>query len=165
MAIQASSESRPLIVSGIVLGLGLGGFIDGILLHQILQWHHLLTVPYPPTSVGNLELNTLWDGLFHALTYVLTLAGLLLLWRALRRTDVCWSTRILLGCLLAGWGIFNLVEGVIDHLLLEIHHVRDDLPPGPAQLTWDLGFLVFGALLLVSGWLLIRAGQRATRRS
>jgi uncharacterized membrane protein len=26
--------------AGIFLGLGLGGFFDGIVLHQILQWHH-----------------------------------------------------------------------------------------------------------------------------
>jgi hypothetical protein len=25
------------------MGVGLGGFVDGILLHQILQWHHMLT--------------------------------------------------------------------------------------------------------------------------
>ena len=24
-----------------------------------------------------------------------------------------------------GWGLFNLVEGIIDHHVLEIHHVRD----------------------------------------
>ena len=28
---------------GIVIGVGLGGFVDGILLHQILQWHHMLS--------------------------------------------------------------------------------------------------------------------------
>jgi uncharacterized membrane protein len=26
------------------MGLGLGGFLDGIVLHQVLQWHHMLTV-------------------------------------------------------------------------------------------------------------------------
>ena len=30
--------------AGIVLGIGLGGFFDGIVLHQILQWHHMLTL-------------------------------------------------------------------------------------------------------------------------
>ena len=29
--------------------------------------------------------------------------------------------------LLVGWGAFNLVEGTIDHEILGIHHVRDDL--------------------------------------
>ncbi len=53
---------------GILLGIGLGGFVDGILLHQILQWHHMLTSEgsYPKTTVAGLETNTLWDGLFHA---------------------------------------------------------------------------------------------------
>ena len=37
----------------IVLGIGLGGFLDGIVLHQILQWHHMLTSTgdYPATTV------------------------------------------------------------------------------------------------------------------
>ena len=165
MTIQTPIDSRPVITAGIVLGLGLGGFIDGIVLHQMLQWHHMLTVPYPPTSVSNLQLNTLWDGLFHALTYVLTFSGLVLLWRALRRTEVAWSTRILIGCLLAGWGLFNLVEGLIDHIILGIHHVRDDLPPGAVQSAWDLGFLVLGALQLGGGWLLIRSGQQTTAQA
>jgi uncharacterized membrane protein len=28
---------------GLLLGIGLGGFVDGIVAHQILQWHHMLT--------------------------------------------------------------------------------------------------------------------------
>jgi hypothetical protein len=53
--------------AGILFGLGLGGFFDGIVLHQVLQWHHMVTsAGYPPTTVENLKLNTLLDGLFHA---------------------------------------------------------------------------------------------------
>ena len=52
------------IAAGILLGLGLGGFFDGIVLHQILQWHHMLTdAGYPATSVENLKINTFWDSL------------------------------------------------------------------------------------------------------
>ena len=41
------------------LGLGLGGFFDGIVLHQILQWHHMLSsAGYPITSVENLTWRT-----------------------------------------------------------------------------------------------------------
>jgi uncharacterized membrane protein len=55
--------------AGILLGLGMGGFFDGIVLHQLLQWHHMLTsAGYPADSVPNLEVNTFWDGLFHAST-------------------------------------------------------------------------------------------------
>jgi uncharacterized membrane protein len=57
------------------------------------------------------------------------------------------------GMLLAGWGVFNIVEGLVDHQLLGIHHVRDDLG-GPIE--WDLGFLLLGVLLLVGGLALSR---------
>ena len=33
------------IRAGILFGLGLGGFFDGIVLHQVLQWRHMLTDP------------------------------------------------------------------------------------------------------------------------
>jgi uncharacterized membrane protein len=33
----------PSKASGLLYGLGLGGFIDGIVLHQILQWHHMVS--------------------------------------------------------------------------------------------------------------------------
>jgi uncharacterized membrane protein len=70
------------ISAGVLFGLGLGGFFDGIVLHQVLQWHHMLTdAGYPPTSVENLKINTLWDGLFHATTYVFVVLGLIVLWR------------------------------------------------------------------------------------
>lgn len=59
--------------------------------------------------------------------------------------------------LLAGWGVFNLVEGLIDHQILGIHHVRDDLG---APLGWDIGFLVFGALLIIVGLLLSKSGEK-----
>jgi len=114
---------------------------------------------YPATSVANLNLNTLADGLFHAATYVFTLIGLTVLWRASTRNGIIWPARVLIGAILLGWGIFNLVEGLIDHQLLGIHHVRDDLPPGPIKLGWDLGFLAWGLLMLVSGWWLARLGD------
>jgi uncharacterized membrane protein len=154
----------PLIVGGIWLGLGLGGFFDGVVFHQILQWHHMLTsAGYPPTSITNLNLNTFADGLFHAATYLFTLIGLTVLWRASTRNGITWSARVLIGAILIGWGMFNLVEGLIDHQLLGLHHVRDDLPPGSAKLGWDLGFLAWGALMLASGWWLTRWGD--ARRS
>jgi len=145
-----------------VLGLGLGGLVDGILLHQILQWHHLLssTEDNPATTVEGLEANTLADGLFHAVTWVFVVAGVIMLWGAMRRSGGRGSGRALFGWVLAGWGIFNLVEGVIDHHLLQIHHVR----PGPNQTLYDIGFLVFGALLLVVGWKLGHGERRTFRR-
>jgi uncharacterized membrane protein len=151
--------------AGIWLGLGLGGFFDGIVLHQILQWHHLLTsAGYPPTDVHNLEVNTLWDGVFHAGTYLFVAIGLAILWRAARKPHAPWSNKMLAGTILIGFGIFNLVEGIIDHHLLGIHHVNETVPRDQ-WLAWDLGFLVWGALMLVGGWYLWRVGKQATART
>jgi uncharacterized membrane protein len=64
--------------------------------------------------------------------------------------------------MLAGWGAFNLVEGLVDHQILGIHHLRDDLG-GP--LAWDLGFLAFGALLVAAGGALIESGRSGGTRT
>jgi uncharacterized membrane protein len=150
------------------MGLGLGGFVDGIVLHQVLQWHHMLTstASHPMTTVAGLEANTLADGFFHLATWLLVAAALWHMWRAWRagRPAPRWRTQ--LGALLVGWGLFNLVEGLIDHEILGIHHVRDDLG-GPVG--WDLAFLGFGALLVAGGrWLMRGAtphGWSGSRRS
>ncbi|MDQ3797371.1 MAG: DUF2243 domain-containing protein [Pseudomonadota bacterium] len=150
------------VSAGILFGLGLGGFFDGIVLHQLLQWHHMLTsAGYPANSVQNLEINTLWDGLFHASTYVFVLLGLIMLWRTAHRAHLWWSGKLLLGTVLMGFGIFNVVEGIINHHLLGIHHVNETVPPDQ-WIYWDISFLVWGAAMLVGGWLLTRAGQRKT---
>jgi uncharacterized membrane protein len=153
---EAVSRSR---APGILLGIGLGGFVDGIVLHQILQWHHMLSDhgDYPVTTVAGLEANTLWDGLFHAFTWVAVAVAVSLLWR--RTTTWSWaiSGRAFVGWLLVGWGLFNVVEGIVDHHVLGIHHVREG--DGINELGWDLGFLAFGALLIVGGWLLARADE------
>ena len=144
------------------MGLGLGGFIDGIVLHQVLQWHHMLTstAEYPMTTVAGLEANTLADGLFHLATWVCVAVASWLMWRAWRDGTLAPPWRAHLGMLLVGWGLFNLVEGLIDHELLGVHHVRDDLG-GP--IGWDLGFLALGAALVVGGWSLARQAQRRSR--
>ena len=155
------TASRRLVVAGTLLGLGLGGFFDGIVLHQILQWHHLVShvERYPTTTVAGLEANTLADGLFHAATYLLTLAGLWLLWTVLTRSSIAPGGRRLIGLLLFGWGIFNLVEGTINHQILGLHHVREDTGN---RLAWNLAFLAIGAAMMAGGWLLQREPARTS---
>ncbi|OLF16336.1 DUF2243 domain-containing protein [Actinophytocola xanthii] len=166
MATGTTTGSRAgtpaIALPGTVLGLGLGGFVDGVLLHQLLQWHHLLSssdtdnvgVPtYSPDTVPGLRMNTLWDGVFHTFTWLCVLVGLALLYSRLSTSrGPVWRSAALWGWVLVGWGLFNLVEGVVDHHLLGIHHVRG----GPNQLWWDLGFLALGAALVAGGWLLQR---------
>lgn len=155
-----ATESRTsTVVPTVLLGIGLGGFFDGIVLHQILQWHHLLSAHVPADSLPNLELNTLADGLFHGATWVFSTVGLLTLWAAMRRgAPLGWNR--LIGGLLAGWGGFNLVEGIVDHHILQIHHVR----PGQDELLYDVGFLVWGAVMLVAGVILLTRDASVTAR-
>lgn len=145
---------RGFIIAGILLGVGLGGFVDGIVLHQMLQWHHMLTATgdHPAHTVGGLETNTLWDGLFHSFAWIATVCGLYTLWISapIHRPGWGWA---LVGLLAVGWGLFNLVEGVVDHHILAIHHVRDDVSE---PLPWDLGFLALGAALIAGGSALAR---------
>ncbi len=152
---------RPLIAAGTLIGIGMGGFVDGILFHQILQLHGMLSARYPRTGVDpetalvNVEINMFWDGLFHAVTWSATALGLALLWRAVGRRDVPLSSRTFAGSLALGWGLFNLVEGLVDHALLGIHHVVE---AGNHPL-WDGVFLASGVVLILAGWASIRAGR------
>ncbi|MFI0858968.1 DUF2243 domain-containing protein [Streptomyces smyrnaeus] len=161
----ARPAPESLRLPGIVLGVGLGGFVDGILLHQLLQWHHMLSSTnddrigvkyYSPHTVSGLEMNTVWDGIFHTVCWLAVLLGLAILYaRVTHGRRRVWASRVLWGWVLAGWVLFNLVEGLLDHQILGIHHVHG----GPYQLWWDIGFLVLGALLLAGGHLLQRSGR------
>ena len=152
---------RPSIAPGILLGIGLGGFLDGIVLHQILQWHHMLSAEESVRTVDGLETNTLADGLFHAATWLITLAGTFVAVRAWRAGEIAppWSFHI--GAMLLGWGLFNFVESA-DHLIVGIHHVRDDLG-GPVE--WDIGFLLFAIALIAAGLAMTRREVRSRRET
>jgi uncharacterized membrane protein len=152
---KKATHHGAIISAGILLGTGLGGFVDGILLHQILQWHSMLSSVRPPTDLVAMKYNMVWDGLFHVFAWVMTALGLARLWSAGKRSDVPWSTRTFVGALSLGWGLFNLIEGAIDHQIMGIHHVH----PGEGQLAWDLGYLALGLALIGVGCMLTRAGR------
>ncbi|MDQ4138786.1 MAG: DUF2243 domain-containing protein [Actinomycetota bacterium] len=156
-SVPSVSAKPPSKAAGILYGLGLGGFLDGIVMHQILQWHHILSHVEEPTDLGALQLNTIADGFFHVATWAFVLAASIVTLMSWRQGRLAPSWSFHFGLVIAGWGIFNVVEGLLNHQLLQLHHVRDDLG-GP--LAWDIGFLIFGALLAVGGWLLHRSGVR-----
>jgi len=157
MDTPSSDQRPPSRLSGLLYGLGFGGFIDGIVLHQILQWHHMVSHEESMETVAGLEVNTLADGFFHLATWLLLLAASTTALAAWRSGRLAPNWRFHFGLMLAGWGLFNVVEGLVDHQILGIHHVRDDLG---APLSWDLGFLALGAVQIVVGWLVHRAGVR-----
>jgi len=154
--------ARPVVIAGVVLGLGFGGFFDGIVFHQLLQWHHMLSDHSNPAVAGDLRLNVFADGLFHVLAYLATGIGVVLLVRAARRPDAAVTPHSLGGSLVAGWGLFNLLEGLVNHQLLGIHHVN---PAGPGPtLLWDLAFLAWGAAFLMGGYLIVRRSPATVSR-
>ena len=155
---QPKLHSFP-ISAGVLLGLGLGAFFDGIVFHQLLQWHHMLSSWYPLNSIDNVRLNTTWDGLFHSAAYVVLLVGLYQLWQRARCDELRWSSRQCFGAMLLGWGVFNLIEGVVDHEILRLHQVNETVPVGQ-RIYWDIGFLLWGAVMAVMGAAMTRGGAQ-----
>lgn len=142
--------------AGYLLGFGLGGFFDGILLHQVLQWHHLLSA-VEAAAFRDIRVQILADGLFHALMYVIALGGLLLLWRGRRAFADAGVDRLLLANALIGFGVWHMFDGVLSHWILGIHRIRMDVEN---KLIWDLlWFVVFGVAFAAVGWWLRRGGS------
>jgi uncharacterized membrane protein len=138
-----------------LVGIGLGGFFDGILLHQVLQWHHLLSNVRAP-ALQDIRAQILADGLFHVLMYFIAAVGLFKLWRAREQCAQPGSGTLLWGSALLGFCIWHFIDIVVAHWIVGIHRVRIDTPN---PLLWDLLWVgLFGALPLVLGWRMLRGG-------
>ncbi len=146
----------PLTTAATVLGIGIGGFIDGIVLHQILQWHEMLSNKLPPVDLISKSVNMFWDGIFHLFTLIVVITGIVLLYKLLHRNDIDRSSHFLMGGLLLGWGLFNIVEGVIDHHILKLHNVREITD---YKAFWNWGFLGFSVVVLVIGYAILNKNQ------
>lgn len=85
----------------------------------------MLSAKIPATEYIGKSVNMFWDGIFHFFCLVVVLIGVVLLWKLLWRKDVNRSGKLLGGGLLLGWGLFNIVEGVIDHHMLKLHNVME----------------------------------------
>jgi uncharacterized membrane protein len=111
----------------------------------------------PPHTMDTMRVNMTWDGLFHALTWIVTLVGILRLRSAAYAGAAMPSLQVFAGQLILGWGVFNLVEGVIDHQILGIHNVREV----PHYMAYNLTFLGIGGVLFsLLGWMFMYAGRR-----
>ena len=137
--------------AGFLLGFALGGFFDGVLLHQILQWHHLLSA----IEGTDIRFQVAADGYFHALMYVIALVGLWVLWNA--RSGLRQPTdRLMLAAMSMGFGIWHIVDGILSHWVLGIHRIRMD---SANPLLWDLlWFFVFGVVPAALSWWISRRG-------
>ncbi|HKO88399.1 MAG TPA: DUF2243 domain-containing protein [Burkholderiales bacterium] len=150
---QATASSSPSFTRSFdwgayALGIALGGFFDGILLHQLLQWHHLLSAV--DTGIfSDLRGQVLADGLFHALMYLVAVGALWALLRTRAQMAQPSANRRLTAGLLIGFGIWHVLDAVLSHWLLGIHRIRVDVAN---PLPWDIAWvLVFGLVPIVIG--------------
>ncbi len=144
--------TRMLVAAGLLIGLGIGGSIDGSAFHQLVQYHAGGT----PDALVGVKTDPLWDSLLHGFTWLAMLLGLGLLWRVTRRHAAPLRASTFIGSLLLGWGLFNGIEGAIDLHLLQTHHAH----PVTAQLLWDGGLVTSAMILLLAGTLTVAFGRR-----
>lgn len=151
----------PLTTVALVLGMGTGGLLDGIFFHQIVQWHGVLSNQIEASEYVGKSINQFWDGIYQLFCSLTVLTGLILLWRLVRRNDISTSGRLMSGGFLAGWGMFNLLGGVMNQFHFEQHNLIE------FSANHALGnyiYLVFSLFLLVPGILLIQTQKIPLRR-
>jgi len=144
-----------------VLGFALSGFFDGVLLHQILQWHHLLSL-VEAEAVKDLRVQVFADGAFHAMMYVVAVVGLVMLWRGRDGLAEPGGSRRFWVGLALGFGAWNVVDVVVFHWILNFHHIRLDVVD---PIAWDIGWLIaFGAIPILLALFLARRGGGSNGR-
>ena len=139
---SARTTSRS-ISSGVLVGIGIAGFIDETVFHQLLHWHHFYDRSTPTAGLVS-------DGLFHAASWFCVVGGLFLL-AHLRRTDELrirdWSAGVLVGL-----GGFQLYDGTVQHKLMRLHQIRYHVTVWPYDVAWNaiaVAALIAGAVLLL----------------
>lgn len=133
-----SRRSAQNLWSGVLFGVGLVAFIDEAVFHQLLHWHHFYDLATP--AIGLVS-----DGVFHALSWFATIAGLFL-FADLRRRDAL-NARRWIGGVLLGAGVFQLYDGTVQHKLFGIHQIRYV----PDLLVYDLVWNLTAAAMIAGG--------------
>ena len=167
MDTKQKQQNRSTLFTGILIGIGIIGFLDETIFHQILQWH---TFYWQTDSFGRI----LSDGLFHVFSTLLLLWGTFRIWRG-RANGTLSSQNILIAGILIGAGGFNFYDGIIQHAILHLHLVnelvcatsasRADTILGvcrndvPYEVAWDL----IGFVILAIGFVLWRRETRITQ--
>ena len=136
--------------AGVLAGLGTAAFVDEVVFHQLLHWHHLYD--RATTAVGLAS-----DGLLHAFDFAALVAGLFL-FADLQRRRAAVPQRFWGGALL-GAGAFQLYDGLVQHKVLGLHQVRYGVDLLPYDLAWNLA----GAAAALAGVLVLLLARR--RRS
>ena len=139
--------NRSLLWPAVLVGIGVAGSLDEIVLHQLLRWHHFY-------DQGSQAAGLIADGIFHLGSTAALVIGLVLLvqrWHTARD-----PLRQATAGILVGVGGFNLYDGTIQHKLLGLHQVRAG---APNNLPYDLVFIAIAAVVLLAGLLLLRVAS------
>ncbi|MFC4712159.1 DUF2243 domain-containing protein [Planococcus dechangensis] len=138
--------------SGLLFGIGVIAFVDEVIFHQLLQWHHFYDLSTPQVGIFA-------DGLLNSFAWFAAIGGLFL-FADLRRRNALWTQRWI-AAIFMGAGGFQLFDGIIDHKVLRTHQIRYNVDLLPYDVAWN----VFGALLLILGLVLFRKSRMKQRRS
>ncbi|SMF83683.1 Uncharacterized membrane protein [Paenibacillus uliginis N3/975] len=127
--------------AGLLFGFGTVAFIDEVVFHQLLHWHHFYDKS--TTDIGLVS-----DGLFHAFSWFATIGSSFML-ADLNRRNAFWPARWLGGILL-GAGSFQLYDGIVQHKFMRLHQIRYNVDILPYDWIWNLialALLIAGVLL------------------
>lgn len=100
------------IQAALLLGFGLGAFFEGILLHSV-------------------------TGFFYLGAWAICVAGVVLLWSAMRGPGPLPSGRTFVGSYAIGWGVFNVIEALVRH----------DISRDWLLFATGVGFVLLGVVL------------------
>ncbi|MFD1032184.1 DUF2243 domain-containing protein [Metaplanococcus flavidus] len=125
--------SRRNFWTGILFGIGLMAFIDEVVFHQLLQWHHFYDLS--TTSIGIFS-----DGLLNSFAWFAAIFSLFLV-ADLRRRNAFWPKRWI-GAVFLGAGMFQLFDGLINHKVLNLHQIRYGVDLLPYDLAWNIGAVI-----------------------
>ncbi|MFC9981237.1 DUF2243 domain-containing protein [Gordonia sp. NPDC127522] len=129
------SRRRRNLAAGILLGLGAVAFLDEVVFHQLLHWHHFY-------DKSTSDVGLVSDGVFHAFSWFATVAAAMLLVGLAR--DGGFSRLTFAAGWLTGAGFFQLYDGLVQHKVMGLHQIRYGVDLTPYDLVWNI---VAGVLL------------------
>lgn len=145
---EGEIDSRRSILSGVLVGIAVAGFVDETLFHQILHWHHFYDKSTPAWGLVS-------DGIFHACTWFAVVIGLIMF--ADLRRKYTWSKHRWWGGWLLGLGGFQLYDGTIQHKWWGLHQIRYHVTIWPYDTVWN----VLAAIMILIGITLLMRARSA----
>ncbi len=142
---------RRSLIAGILMGIGVAGFVDETVFHQILHWHHFYDQSSP--SWGLIS-----DGLFHAFSWFSVIGGFFIFADLRRRR--AWRRTWHVAGFLFGLGGFQLYDGTVQHKWWHLHEIRYHVNIVPYDLVWNA---IAVATLIAAFVFLMRARREPDR--